>query len=301
MMNARWHVRLSALATLAWLTMGLVTVGHAQTLTPLQHDIVINEIHYDPAVKTELVEFIELYNKGSAPVNLAGWRLADAVAYVFPAGTSIPANGYLVVAQNPTAFQAKYKVQALGPWTGVLSNEGETILLCDAAKRIVDRVDYQLGFPWPTVGEAPGYSIELINPALDNGLGGNWRSAGPAGPAQQVTLFPSEGSWHYRKGTSEASTPSGAWRELTFTEDGTWQVHSGPVGYDPTATNSWARLDDMTGNYTSVFLRKTFTVTDPSRFASWRLEAMYDDGFELLDQRPARGVCQRHRRERSVQ
>ena len=180
MMNARWHVRLSALATLAWLTMGLVTVGHAQSLTPLKHDIVINEIHYDPDVKTELVEFIELYNKGSAAVNLAGWRLADAVEYVFPAGTSIPANGYLVVAQNPTAFQAKYKVQALGPWTGVLSNEGETILLCDAAKRVVDRVDYQLGFPWPTVGDAPGYSIELINPALDNELGGNWRP--PARP-----------------------------------------------------------------------------------------------------------------------
>ena len=246
---------------------------------PWQHDVVINEIHYDPAVKTELVEFIELYNKGSATVNLAGWRLADAVAYVFPAGTSIPANGYLVVAQNPTAFQAKYKVQALGPWTGVLSNEGETILLCDAAKRIVDRVDYQMGFPWPTVGEAPGYSIELIHPALDNELGGNWRSAGQAGPVQQVTLFPSAGSWHYRKGTSEASSPIGAWRELAFTEDGTWQVHNGPVGYDPTATDSWARLDDMTGNYTSVFLRKTFTVTDPSRFASWRLEAMYDDGF----------------------
>ena len=35
----------------------------------------------------------------------------------------------------------------------------------------------------------------------------------------------------------------------------------------------------MNGNYTSVFLRKTFTVTDPSQFASWRLEAFYDDGF----------------------
>ncbi|MCX5643192.1 MAG: lamin tail domain-containing protein [Phycisphaerae bacterium] len=188
MMNARWRLRLWPLAALVWLAMQPFTIGHAQSLAPLRHDVVINEIHYDPDVKTEMVEFIELYNKGTAAVNLSGWRLADAVEYTFPAGTSIPANGYLVVAQNPAAVQAKYKVQALGPWTGVLSNEGETIFLCDATKRVVDRVDYQMGFPWPTVGDAPGYSVELINPALDNALGGNWRSGGPT-PGRRNAAF----------------------------------------------------------------------------------------------------------------
>jgi spore coat protein CotH len=279
MIKTKWSLRLSSLAVLALVTAGPSRIGYAQNPGPLKHEVVINEIHYDPDIKTEQVEFIELYNKGATAVDLSGWRLADAVEYIFPAGTSISSNGYLVVAENPTAFQSKFKVQALGPWTGVLSNEGETVLLCDAAKRVVDRVDYQLGFPWPTVGDSPGHSIELIHPELDNELGGNWRSGGQAGPVQETALFLSEGLWHYRKGTSEASTPIGAWRELAFPEDATWQVHSGPVGYDPTATASWARLDDMNGNYTSVYLRKTFAVTDPSRFSSWRLEALYDDGF----------------------
>lgn len=280
MRHARWSLELAALAALVLALAGPVRIAYAQNPSPLKHDVVINEIHYDPDVKTELVEFIELYNKGTTAVDLAGWRLADAVEYTFPAGTSIPAGGYIVVAQNPTAFQTKFKVQALGPWTGVLSNEGETILLCDAAKRVVNRVDYQLGFPWPTVGDAPGHSIELISPALDNSLGGNWRSGGTAGAAAaETTLLPSGSEWHYRKGTSEASTPIGAWRDLLFTEDASWLVHTAPVGYDPTATATWAKLNDMTGNYTSVFLRKTFTVTDPSKFVSWRLEALYDDGF----------------------
>ncbi len=282
MTNARWNLWLLSLAALAVLTTSPLRLGYGQTPAPLKHDVIINEIHYHPDVKTELVEFIELYNKSSAAVDLSGWRLTKAVEYTFPAGTSIPANGYVVVTENPAAFQAKFKTSALGPWTGVLSNDGETIRLLDAAKRVVNEVAYQEGFPWPTVGDAPGYSIELINPNLDNTLGGNWRcgsQAGSTAAAQEVTLFPSASSWHYRKGTSEASTPIGAWRELSFVEDGTWQVHNAPVGYDPLETAAWARLDDMNGNYTSVFLRKTFTVTDPSQFASWRLEAFYDDGF----------------------
>ena len=164
MTNARWNLWLLSLAVLAVLTTSPLRLGYGQTPAPLKHDVIINEIHYHPDVKTELVEFIELYNKSSAAVDLSGWRLTKAVEYTFPAGTSIPANGYVVVTENPAAFQAKFKTSALGPWTGVLSNDGETIRLLDAAKRVVNEVAYQEGFPWPTVGDAPGYSLELINP-----------------------------------------------------------------------------------------------------------------------------------------
>ena len=46
----------------------------------------INEVHTDPDVATELVEFIELYNRGTSPVDLSGWTLRDAVDFTFPAG-----------------------------------------------------------------------------------------------------------------------------------------------------------------------------------------------------------------------
>ncbi len=142
-----------------------------------QGNVVINEIHYDPDIKTEPVEFVELYNAGAELVDLSGWRFSAGVTFAFPPNTVLPAGGYLVVAQNPTALQAKFGVHALGPWEGRLANEGETITLRNGANEVVDQVTYRRGFPWPTVGDPPGYSIELVNPAFDNDLGGNWRAS----------------------------------------------------------------------------------------------------------------------------
>src|ERR1043166_4599590 len=62
-------------------------------LSVAQANIVINEIHYNPDVKTEHVEFVELYNTGPGSVDLAGWYFSDGVNYTFPAGTSLPAGG----------------------------------------------------------------------------------------------------------------------------------------------------------------------------------------------------------------
>ncbi|MGE5609609.1 MAG: lamin tail domain-containing protein [Bacillota bacterium] len=204
------------------------------------------------------------------------------MSYTFPNGTILPPAGYLVITENPAQFQRKFNKTALGPWTGSLSNEGDDIELCNSAGGKLDEVDYKMGFPWPTVGDTPGYSIELINPDFDNSLGGNWRSAGPSGPTKDITLFSSGSTWHYRKGDTEASNPIGAWRQRSFTEDSSWFTGTGPIGYDNNAVLPGSpNLAQMRTDYTSVFLRKTFTVSDPSQFSSLRLEAMYDDGFNV--------------------
>ena len=183
--------------------------------------IVINEIHYNPDVKTEPVEFVELVNAGSDTVDMSGWYLSDGVNFTFPTGTSLPAGGYAVVAQDPAAVQGKFGVSALGPWTGTLNNNGEKIVLRNAQGEMEDEVEYQLGFPWPTVGDTPGYSIELVNPAFDNNLGGNWRASVVGNPLQQSrTLLPDHAAWKYFKGLSEASVPTTAWRALNFDDSG---------------------------------------------------------------------------------
>ena len=246
---------------------------------PVSAQVVINEIHYAPDVKTELVEFIELHNAGAGAVNLSGWQFTDGVAYTFPNGTMLAAGGYLVVAQNPAALQAKFGVAVLGPWTGQLSNEGEKITLKNAAGGMEDTVEYQLGFPWPTVGDPPGYSIELINPAFDNNLGGNWRASALGNPGQQVgTLIPDHSTWKYFKGLSEASSPTTAWRALSF-DDTAWLSGPATIGYGESFIAT--PLDDMRNNYTTVFLRKTFVVNDPAAISELVLEAQYDDGFKV--------------------
>jgi hypothetical protein len=109
--------------------------------------VVINEIHFNPDVKTEPVEFIELFNAGSNTVDLSAWRFSEGVNFTFPQSTQLPAGGYLVVAQDPLALQSKFGASALGPWTGTLNNNGDKIVLRDAAGNVADEVDYQLGFP----------------------------------------------------------------------------------------------------------------------------------------------------------
>ncbi|MBN2475232.1 MAG: lamin tail domain-containing protein [Pirellulales bacterium] len=140
--------------------------------------IVINEIHYDPEDQTERGEFIELHNTTGESIDLSGWRIDDAVQYTFPVGASIPGGGYVVVAEDPGTIQAKYGVPALGPWTGLLNNDGEHIELIGAAGHTEDEVDYKSEAPWPIVPRGDGSSMELIHPSLDNDLGGSWRPSG---------------------------------------------------------------------------------------------------------------------------
>ena len=138
--------------------------------------VLINELHYNSEDKTRSDEFIELHNAGTATVDLSGWQFTGGVTFVFPGGTMMAPGDYLVVAASPTDLLAEFGVTALGPWTGSLSSDGETVELRDAAAG-VDRVDFQVGFPWPTTGDDPYNSMELVHPKFDNDLSGSWRSS----------------------------------------------------------------------------------------------------------------------------
>ena len=245
---------------------------------------VIHEIHYhaadDPLLGPIPLEFIELHNPGDTVVNLSSWKLDNAVTYTFPAGTMLNPGGYVVVAQNPASLLSKYSVTALGPWIGKLSNSGETIELRDAANAIKDTVSYQAGFPWPTSADGAGPSIELLHPALDNELGGSWRASSGAGRPAATYVSPSAVGWKYAKGTAEASSPVGAWRNLTF-NDTLWLTGQAPIGYGTTVACN-TNLSDMAGdtasNYSTVYARKPFTIAAGQVPDSLTLKIRHDDG-----------------------
>ena len=227
----------------------------------LASTIVINEIHYDHEPKTERGEFVEIYNPSDSPVVLTGWQFNGAIDFDFPSGTEIPANGFLVVAENPATMNSAFGVSnALGPYVGKLSNAGERLELEDGNGALIDEVDYGIGFPWPTASRGAGSSMELINESLDNNLGSSWRASGNAAPAgPQVTYVGAGQSWRYRKGTSEASNPVDAWRETGFVEDGSWATGTAGFGYADGDDNT--PLNDMEDLYSTVFLRKEFNLT----------------------------------------
>lgn len=139
--------------------------------------IVINEIMNDPISEQDQAEYIELYNKTGSPVSIAGWKLRGGVDYDFPAGTSVPANGYLIVGGNKAFLQSVYGGNPVGDWSGKLANKGEYIRLEDAFNNLADEVDFKVGGDWPDPGVYRGSSLELIHPDMDNNRASAWRAS----------------------------------------------------------------------------------------------------------------------------
>ncbi len=229
-------------------------------LVAVGQTVVINEIHYEPPDKTIPEEFIELCNPTDTAVDLSDWRFSAGVSYVFPEGTILMPRAYLVVAEDPEVFANRFgnSIPVFGPYLGQLDNDGERVVLLDAHGNVVDQVDYQLGFPWPLATAGDGPSLELINPSLENDLGGSWRPAGTIGsgnPTRQYFIPASASSWHFRKGTSN---PPADWRQVDFVEDGTWYAGRAPFGYGDDDDNTV--LSDMRDSYSTIYLRRTFTI-----------------------------------------
>lgn len=83
--------------------------------------------------------------------------------------------------------------------------------------------------------------------------------------------------WRWLPGTAEASAPDAtAWRRAGY-DDSAWREGVAPFFYGEGLSGT--TLADMRGNYTCVYLRKRFLVTDPTAVASGVLRALSDDGF----------------------
>ncbi|MEY2409364.1 MAG: hypothetical protein QOF48_2034, partial [Verrucomicrobiota bacterium] len=138
-------------------------------------------------------EYVEIYNRGSTAVKLAGWRLSGGISFSFP-NVTINAGSYLVVAANVSAFSAKYPAVAnvVGGWAGQLSNNDDPINLDDALGQRMDAVhysddgdwavrrvspQYSPGWAWIADHDGLGKSLELINPNLPGKYGQNWSSS----------------------------------------------------------------------------------------------------------------------------
>ncbi len=95
-------------------------------------DIVINELMYDPISENDADQYIELYNKGTNTINLAGWQLTSGVTFTFPS-VAIAPNGYLVVAENMAHLLSEYtnlnSGNTVGNYSGKLSHNGELVSL----------------------------------------------------------------------------------------------------------------------------------------------------------------------------
>jgi hypothetical protein len=77
------------------------------------NSLLISEVNYHSDSANTTGDWFELYNAGSASVNLSGYRLRDQNQlnlFIFPNGISVPAGGYLVVCADTLKFDQYHKI-----------------------------------------------------------------------------------------------------------------------------------------------------------------------------------------------
>lgn len=95
--------------------------------------------------------------------------------------------------------------------------------------------------------------------------------------AAAATMVSTQSAWRYFKGTQEASAPMDVWRKAAF-DDSRWALGPAPFHYGENLSGG-TLLADMQNRYSSVFLRATFDVGNPSQIQELNLRAICDDGF----------------------
>ncbi|MBI2591796.1 MAG: lamin tail domain-containing protein [Candidatus Brennerbacteria bacterium] len=91
--------------------------------------MIINRFLPNPVGPDTAGEWIEIFNNGSAPVNLAGWRIKDLAgkSYVFKSGEL----------KAGSALQLPYKATKI-----TLNNSGETLFLYDSNGRLANKLSF---------------------------------------------------------------------------------------------------------------------------------------------------------------
>jgi hypothetical protein len=106
----------------------------------------------------------------------------------------------------------------------------------------------------------------------------------PIPVSAQDTIITNGATWRWRPGTNEVSTPFTAWRTNGF-NDATWLTGTAPFSYGTNATGrdegltTGTVVSNMISVHSSIFLRRTFVITNVAEVQSVAFNTYYDDGF----------------------
>lgn len=144
-----------------------------------EEQVVINEINYRSSDGFDVGDWVELHNRSAQTVNISGWELKDNNDdrdYVFPEGTLIEGNGYLVISRSLSNFKALFPdVQnVIGRLDFGFSSQGDAVRIFDQNGELKDIVEYFPDAPWPLEANGQGPTLELKDPSLDNAVPENW-------------------------------------------------------------------------------------------------------------------------------
>ena len=140
-------------------------------------DIIFTEVACDPSPPVNLpeAEYIEVYNRSAAPIDLGGWTLSDAAATIALSSLLIFPKEYAVLtsAANASKFSAKTLGVSHFP---SLSNSGEPLALRKEG-RLIDSVNYSIHWHKEADKKEGGWSLEIIDTENSCGEEDNWESS----------------------------------------------------------------------------------------------------------------------------
>lgn len=156
-----------------------IRVTTSQTTAPC---VVINEIMWMGSNSSIDDEWIELKSHTNSVVDISGWRITGAATggtdLIIPAGKSIPANGYFLIA-NYNKDNANSKLNVTPDWVTTdidLPNTALQLILKDSSLNVLDRADDGVGVPF--AGDNTNkYSMERNDDYGDGTIISNWHTA----------------------------------------------------------------------------------------------------------------------------
>jgi hypothetical protein len=150
-------------------TLQTLAVPHEPGASPL--DVVVREIAWMGTTTSSADEWVELYNNTAIAVDLTGWTVAagDGTPVITLTGIISPAGHFLLERTNDDSVPG---VPADQTYTGALGNDGEDLVLRDAASTVVDQVDCGAGW---FAGHADGrVPMVRVDTSVDGNLVSNW-------------------------------------------------------------------------------------------------------------------------------
>lgn len=142
--------------------------------------LIINEINYNSAKDHDTKDWVELHNKSNTAIDISKWSLEDIDGnrVEFWPGTVIKADGYLVISQHREYFTVHHRKLDNYTWQldFGLSKNGDVVSLYNRNEELVNQVSYLPNAAWSERADGQGWTLELLDPALDNTIPENWES-----------------------------------------------------------------------------------------------------------------------------
>lgn len=146
-----------------------------------RYDVVISEIMADPSPVVGLPnnEWIELKNVSVSPINLLGWRIADA------SGQSGAMAAYILQPDSMVIICANSAAPGLSVFGAVLpvtsfpslDNDGELVFLKTGNNQVMHAIEYNLTWYKNELKKEGGWSLEMINPKDPCAGISNWKAS----------------------------------------------------------------------------------------------------------------------------